>query len=180
MISVISALSARMVRLKLGNVIQQNFAIAKLSTIQSRNIITISSKLARPPQKKSKRLGRGGKGKTAGRGRKGWHAKHSQKRMLRAHEGGQSSIAKRFPKIGIQAKGQVKELKRVLRPFSLEKLQVWIDLGRIDPSKPITMKEICLSGVAGKVKYGAVLLSSVSLLLNQRDHDFLNTKSTFK
>lgn len=160
MISVISALSCRFLRLGLG-VKTLGFSLSNPIIPQHRNLLTISSKLARPPQKKSKRLGRGGKGKTAGRGRKGWHAKHSQKRMLRAHEGGQSSIAKRFPKIGIQAKAQVKELKRVLRPFSLEKLQVWIDLGRIDPSKPITMKEICQSGIAGKVKNGVVLLSSV-------------------
>jgi large subunit ribosomal protein L15 len=161
MFSSISMLTNRFLRLKLCSI--KSFSILQTPNIQParRGLITISSKLDKPPQKKSKRLGRGGKGKTGGRGRKGWHAKHSQGRMLRAHEGGQSSIAKRFPKIGIQAKQQVKELKRVLRPFSLEKLQVWIDLGRIDPSKPITMKEICNSGIAGKVKNGAVLLGSV-------------------
>ncbi|KAJ3356912.1 YmL10 [Kappamyces sp. JEL0680] len=115
--------------------------------------------LPKGTEKKKKRIGRGGKGKTAGRGRKGWKAKHSQSRNFRAFEGGQSSIAKKFPKIGVQHKSALQAIHRDLRPIHMDKLQLWIDLGRLDASKTITVRDICLSGLAGKVKDGVVLLA---------------------
>jgi large subunit ribosomal protein L15 len=51
--------------------------------------------------------------------------------------------------------------QRKLRPIPLDKLQLWIDLGRLDASKKITIRDICLSGIAGKVKDGVVLLAMV-------------------
>lgn len=47
-----------------------------------------------------------------------------------------------------------------LSVLNLDRLQEWIDHGRIDPSKPITPKEIIESGVAGRgIKDGIKLLA---------------------
>ncbi|GJC81134.1 50S ribosomal protein L15 [Colletotrichum liriopes] len=42
--------------------------------------------------------------------------------------------------------------------LNLDKLQQWIDAGRIDPTKQITVKEIIESGLIGTVKDGIKLL----------------------
>ncbi len=146
-----------------------NSIIQPVSFIRSIHISTPKKVLSlqtiqKPKEKKARRVGRGGKGRTAGRGRKGWKAKHGKARPLPGFEGGQSGIIKSIPKIGIQQKSLVQQIQRNLRPVPLDKLQLWIDLGRLDASKPITIKDICLSGVAGKVKEGVVLLAKVSLL----------------
>ena len=43
-----------------------------------------------------------------------------------------------------------------MSPLNVDRLQDWIDQGRLDPSKPITMKELndsrCLHGVKDGVK----------------------------
>lgn len=43
-----------------------------------------------------------------------------------------------------------------MSPLNVDRLQEWIDQGRLDPSKPITMKELndsrCLHGVKDGVK----------------------------
>jgi ribosomal protein L15 len=74
---------------------------------------------------------------------------------------GQSSFIKKMPKIGVQKREEMLKNRRYLRPLYLDTLQQWIKLGRIDASKPITIKDICNSGVAGKVKDGVVLLAKV-------------------
>lgn len=48
-----------------------------------------------------------------------------------------------------------------LTPLNLDKLQLWIDIGRIDPSKPIDLKVLYDSGVAQKFKHGVKLLANV-------------------
>ena len=111
-----------------------------------------------PSHNKPKKIvGRGGKGKTAGRGRKGWKARSAKARPLPGYEGGQSGILKAIPKLGIQKRAN--HMRVNMRPLSLDSLQCWIDQKRIDGSKPITIKDICLSGVAGKVKSGVSLLA---------------------
>lgn len=50
---------------------------------------------------------------------------------------------------------------RVYRPLGLERVQHWIDMGRLDPSKPITLKELQDSGVVGKIKQGIALVGTV-------------------
>ena len=50
-----------------------------------------------------------------------------------------------------------------MSPINLDRIQSWIDQGRLDPSKPITMKELaksrCLHGVK---RHGVKLLARVS------------------
>ena len=43
-------------------------------------------------------------------------------------------------------------------------LQAWIDQGRIDPTQPITMKELLDSNAVGSVKYGVQLRGRVRSL----------------
>lgn len=103
-----------------------------------------------------KRLGRGpgsGKGKTAGRGHKGQKAR-SGNGAPRGFEGGQTPITRLFPKRGFNNAGE-----EVLSPLNLGRLQLWIDLGRIDPSKPITMKDLVDSNVIHGIKDGVKLLA---------------------
>lgn len=49
-----------------------------------------------------------------------------------------------------------------MSPINLDRIQSWIDQGRLDPSKPITMKELaksrCLHGVK---RHGVKLLAKV-------------------
>ena len=52
--------------------------------------------------------------------------------------------------------------------LNIGKLQRYIDLGRIDPTKKITLKEISESGVCGKLRDGVKLLGRVYLFLNCR------------
>lgn len=52
-------------------------------------------------------------------------------------------------------------MRRDLRVLELDTLQKWIDLKRIDISKPITIKELVESGVCGSIKDGVVLLAKV-------------------
>lgn len=51
-----------------------------------------------------------------------------------------------------------------MSPLNLDKLQSWIDKGRIDPLKPITLKELvesrCLHGTP---KHGVKILAKVGV-----------------
>lgn len=114
----------------------------------------LTSDLVKAAERASKRLGRGGQGATGGRGRKGWKARHGKARPIPAFTGGQTSLLKAFPKFGAAS------AEPNLRILSLDTLQHWINLGRIDPDRKITIKEICSSGVCGKVKDGVVLLGN--------------------
>ncbi|KAK3062304.1 hypothetical protein LTS18_004394, partial [Coniosporium uncinatum] len=83
------------------------------------------------------RLGRGpasGKGKTSGRGHKG----QKQHGKVPAHfNGGQTpdEVVN-----GIRGNGVVNNFALEMSPLNVDRLQSWIDQGRIDPSRPITMK----------------------------------------
>ena len=48
-----------------------------------------------------------------------------------------------------------------MEKLNLGKLQDWIDMGRIDPTQTITMKEIYDSNIVGKIKHGVKLLGKV-------------------
>ncbi|CAN6659150.1 large ribosomal subunit protein uL15m [Trichomonascus vanleenenianus] len=100
-----------------------------------------------------KRLGRGpgsGKGKTSGRGQKGQKARGSVKPWF---EGGQTPIYKLFPKWGFDS--------HVMQPqfVNLDRLQHLIDNGRLDASKPITMRELYKTGQFGTMKHGIKILA---------------------
>lgn len=49
-----------------------------------------------------------------------------------------------------------------MSPLNLDRLQDWIDQGRLDPSKPITVKELHDSRCLHGVKDGVKLLARVS------------------
>ena len=48
-----------------------------------------------------------------------------------------------------------------MEPLNLSKLQYYIDMGRIDPSRTISLKDLAESGVVGKIKHGVKLLGDV-------------------
>lgn len=50
-------------------------------------------------------------------------------------------------------------------PLNLNRLQHFIDSGRIDPSKPINMHTLYWSGAVGKIEHGVKLLADVSEIL---------------
>lgn len=101
-------------------------------------------------QKNETRVGRGpgsGHGKTSGRGQKGQKARGSVKSWF---EGGQTPIYKLFPKRGF--KSHIEQPQYV----NLNKIQHYIDNKRIDPSKPITIKDFYDAGILSKITGGGV------------------------
>ena len=69
-------------------------------------------------------------------------------------------------------RGRVHSSKQDLVPLNLERLQHWIDKGLIDPTQPITMKELyetrCVHGVHDGVKLlGDVRNHPLSFLLTR-------------
>ncbi|KZT56990.1 ribosomal protein L15 [Calocera cornea HHB12733] len=82
--------------------------------------------------KQRKRVGRGqgsGRGGTSTRGHKGQKAR-SGSGPRRGFEGGQTPLTRRFPKRGFR-----NFLSREYAPLNLERLQHWIDQGRIEVSE---------------------------------------------
>lgn len=65
--------------------------------------------------------------------------------------------------IAIGTDGMECRFKVEMSPINLDRIQSWIDQGRLDPSKPITMKELhksrCLHGVK---RHGVKLLARVT------------------
>lgn len=102
-----------------------------------------------------KRVGRGqgsGYGGTAGRGHKGQNANKGNSPRL-GFQGGQTPLTRLFPKRGARNPIQVE-----MSPLNLFQLQLWIDQKRIDPTKPITMKELLDSRIVHGIKDGVKLL----------------------
>lgn len=122
------------------------------------NDISLSTLKRIPYTRKVKiRVGRGQggrRGKFAGRGLNG------QKSRAGVHipllfEGGQLKLSKRAPKFGFSNKRFERRYQRV----SLEKLQFFIDTGRINPSEGrITMKTLLDSGLVRRIKYPGLKL----------------------
>lgn len=125
-----------------------------------------------------KRIGRGigsGKGGRATRGQKGQKARAGNGKPKAHFEGGQTPLTMRYPKRGFTnpcaafffpltlnwrktetpPPGTCRS-KQNLVPLNLERLQHWIDRGLIDPSRPITMRELfetrCIHGIHDGVK----------------------------
>ncbi|KAJ2674820.1 YmL10 [Coemansia spiralis] len=106
-------------------------------------------------RKIKKRLGRGhgsGLGKTCGRGQKGQKSRSGNSKPGPKFEGGQTPISRVFPKRGFK-----NPFKRDLQPLNLDKIQHWINTGRLDASKPITLREIHKSNLV-RFKEGVTLL----------------------
>lgn len=53
-------------------------------------------------------------------------------------------------------------LREEMTPLNLDRLQHWIDRGLIDPTKPVTMKELHETKCVHGIKYGVKVLADVS------------------
>ncbi|TPX59215.1 hypothetical protein SpCBS45565_g07807 [Spizellomyces sp. 'palustris'] len=116
-------------------------------------------------RRKRKILGRGegGKGKTSGRGMKGYHARQHKATPLPGFEGGQTGLIKAIPKLG---KRGIPKL-RFTRLY-LDTLQHFVETGKLDASKTITIKELAESKCVGKIKDGVVLLAKGGEFFNSK------------
>jgi len=110
-----------------------------------------------------KRVGRGqgsGYGGTSGRGHKGQKARSGTGKPTPGFEGGQTPLMRRIPK-----RGFVNPFAMPLNELNLERVQMFIDQGRLDVSQPITMHTLYQAGVAtGQIKHGVKLLGRGSHL----------------
>ncbi|KAK7208323.1 ribosomal protein L18e/L15P [Myxozyma melibiosi] len=146
------------------------FSVARRSALPSLSLlsapvtgvrfVSIMSSLSNNPgaYRKKKRLGRGpssGKGKTSGRGMNGQKQKE---KVARWHEGGQTPMHKMLPKFGFNVYQKKKYVK-----LNLDRVQSWIEQGRLDPSKPITMKHLLDSRACRGIKDGVKLLANVRI-----------------
>lgn len=103
---------------------------------------------------KRKRVGRGpasGYGKTSGRGHKG-QKQHGK--VPRGFNGGQTK-----DEVVAGPRGFTNNFSIDLSKVNLDKVQQWINQGRLDPSKPITLKELARSRCIHGVKEGVKLLA---------------------
>ncbi|SLM41537.1 50s ribosomal subunit protein l15 [Lasallia pustulata] len=103
------------------------------------------------------RRGRGpasGKGKTSGRGHKG-QKQHGK--VPRGFNGGQTPLEVVHGK-----RGFVNVFSVDMQPVNIDRIQAWIDQGRIDPSRPITLKELGESRCVTNIKDGVKLLAKGS------------------
>lgn len=87
---------------------------------------------------------------------KGTFARNGGK-INRGFEGGQSNLAKRFPKRGF--KPNKFNIKRPLEQLNLGKLAYHISKGQLDVTQTITMKHLQDCGCVNSIKYGVKLLS---------------------
>ncbi|KAJ3524303.1 hypothetical protein NM688_g8586 [Phlebia brevispora] len=109
-------------------------------------------------QHAQKRVGRGqgsGYGGTSGRGHKGQKARSGNGKPKPGFEGGQVPITRLFPK-----KGFVNANAKTYAPINLDRIQYWIEQGRLQssPEKPITARELLLSGCIHDAHDGVKLL----------------------
>lgn len=116
--------------------------------------------------KKARRIGRGigcSKGKTSGRGHKGQKARAGGSIPL-TFEGGQTKLYKLLPKRGFKNRNEATQL-----PINIGTIQDYVDMGRLDASKVITLHDMKVAGMfkANGVKHGVKLLSEGKERLKQ-------------
>lgn len=109
--------------------------------------------------KKKRRVGRGigsSKGKTAGRGHKGQKARAGGSISL-GFEGGQTKFYKLLPKRGFTNKRHKTDMVAI----NLGTLQDYVDMGRLDIDKVLTLKDLCDAGMCtiSSMKNGIKLLA---------------------
>ncbi|PGH14467.1 ribosomal protein L15 [Polytolypa hystricis UAMH7299] len=130
---------------------------------QSRSASILAS-LSDTPGAYSKRIRRGrgpasGKGKTSGRGHKGQNARSGPPAGF---NGGQTED------IIVHGERGFKNMFSLdISPVNLDRVQEWIDQGRIDPTKPITVRELVKSRCIHGVKDGVKLLARGKETLTQ-------------
>lgn len=143
------------------NGLNQRQSSISVAACQSRGMALLALHRLKPTKgshKKKKRVGRGrssGLGKTSGRGQKGHGARVGRVSLVR-YEGGGTMLWRRTPKRGFR-KGIPREL---LEPLAIERVVAWVAAGRLDASKPITMKDLRDSNCVGRFRYGVKLLHS--------------------
>ncbi|KAF9882717.1 YmL10 [Aspergillus nanangensis] len=121
---------------------------------QSRNAHILAS-LSDTPGAYNKKIRRGrgpasGKGKTSGRGHKG-QKQHGK--VPTGFNGGQT------PDIIVHGERGWNNVFAIdLAPANLDRIQSWIDQGRIDPTRPITIRELAQSRCIHQTKEGVKLL----------------------
>ncbi|ORY97884.1 ribosomal protein L18e/L15P [Syncephalastrum racemosum] len=136
---------------------QFNTPLQTLARAYSTGAIHLASLADNPgATSQRKRVGRGpgsGLGKTAGRGHKGQKARAGNGQPVPGFEGGQTPLIRRLPKRGfynIHGKSY--------QPLNLDRLQHWVSTGRLDGSRPITMKDLLESRCIHKLDDGVKLL----------------------
>ena len=117
--------------------------------------------------KQKRRKGRGigsGRGKTCGRGHKGTKARQGGKVGVLFNGGPRSSkYWKKLPKRGFNNK----KFQQLPQPINLNAIAMHISMKRLDPTKPIGLREMQLAGLfaARDVKHGIKLLAKGENLL---------------
>ncbi|WFC99303.1 YmL10 [Malassezia yamatoensis] len=135
---------------------------ATVSTVRIGNLVPAQ------PKKQRKRLGRGDgsdRGGTSTRGNKGQKGRAGNGKPKPGFEGGQMPLIRLIPK-----RGFVNSHKQTFAPVNLDRLQFWIDQGRIDPSQPITVKELYESRCIHQIHDGVKLLGDGSKHLTTPIH----------
>jgi len=115
-----------------------------------------------------RRVGRGPgstKGKTCGRGHNGQKSRPGTGKMNVSFIGGQNPLNKRLPKKGFNARPNQKPLEKT----NVHNLLYFIRKGRLDASKPITMKDMFEAGVFTEITYGVKILGRGAELIEQLD-----------
>ncbi|KAH9951973.1 ribosomal protein L15, partial [Amylocystis lapponica] len=107
-----------------------------------------------------KRVGRGqgsGRGGTSGRGHNGQKSRAGNGKPRLGFEGGQTPLFKLIPK-----RGFVNQNAKTWAPINLDRIQHWIDQGRLQssPDSPITARELLLSGCIHDAHDGIKLLAN--------------------
>jgi large subunit ribosomal protein L15 len=109
--------------------------------------------------KNAKRVGRGvgsGTGKTSGSGHKGQKARSGV--SINGFEGGQMPIHRRLPKRGFN-----NIFRKNFVEVNLGRLQVALDSGQLDASKPLDAAALVEAGVISKVRDGVRILAKGTL-----------------
>lgn len=127
---------------------------------QQRNA-SIISHLSDNPGAYSKKIRRGrgpssGKGKTSGRGHKG-QKQHGK--VPAGFNGGQTPL-----EVVKGPRGFTNIFSLDMAVVNLDRIQTWIDAGRLDPKQVITVRELCQSRCLHRVKDGVKLLARVRLI----------------
>jgi len=140
-----------------GSSIPSPLAAFLLPFLQSRSASILSSLSDNPaayPRASRIRRGRGpssGKGKTSGRGHKG---QRQHGKVPFGFQGGQT------PDYVVHGERGFKNIFSLeMSPINLDRIQSWIDQGRLDPTKQITLRELAKSRCIHGVKDGVKLLA---------------------
>eukprot|EP01114_Cavostelium_apophysatum_P008732 TRINITY_DN2148_c0_g1_i1.p1 TRINITY_DN2148_c0_g1~~TRINITY_DN2148_c0_g1_i1.p1 ORF type:complete len:299 (+),score=72.05 TRINITY_DN2148_c0_g1_i1:64-960(+) len=108
-------------------------------------------------RKKKIRLGRGtggGRGKTSGKGNKGQKARSGGGNQSIGFEGGQTPLYKRMRKFGFTNN----RTKIQYEKLNLDRLPYYINKGKLDISKKLTMKDLLDAGCVSRIRDGVKLL----------------------